>query len=78
MGLEVKRQERENPQSLIRRCGKAVQESGSLVRARKLRFKTRKKSKDVKRKAAIRRETTRKEYEKMKKLGKLEKNKRRY
>jgi len=69
MALEIKKQERETSQSLIRRFGKAVKESGILVRARKTRFKLRKKSPEAKKRGALRREQARKEYERIKKLG---------
>jgi len=69
MALEIKKQERETSQSLIRRFGKAVKESGILVRARKTRFKLRKKSPEAKKKGALRREQARKEYDRIKKLG---------
>lgn len=70
MGLEIKKQERETSQGLIRRFTKSVQQSGILVRARGIQFRKRKKSKDMRRKAALRREVKQKEYEKLKKLGK--------
>ncbi len=70
MALEVKRKERENPQSLVRRFTKRVQQSGILLRARKIRFKGREKSKDQKKKTALRREEMKKEYEELEKLGK--------
>jgi len=69
MVLEVKKQERETNQSLIRRFTKRVQRSGVLVQARKIRFHKRTKSKKMRRKAALRREQVRTEYEKKKKLG---------
>ena len=69
MVLEVKKQERETNQSLIRRFTKRVQRSGVLVQARKIRFYKKPKSKKIRRKAALRREQVRAEYEKMKKLG---------
>ena len=69
MALEVKKQERETNQSLIRRFTKRVQRSGVLVQARKIRFHKRTKSKKMRRKAALRREQVRTEYEKKKKLG---------
>lgn len=72
MGLEIKKQERETSQGLIRRFSKSVQKSGILVRARKIQFKRRDKSENMKRKAALKREELKKEYEKLKKLGKLE------
>jgi len=72
MALEVKKKEKESSQSLVRRFTKRVQQSGILIRARKARFKERKKSKDMKKEAALRREEIKKEYERLKKLGKLE------
>ncbi len=72
MGLEIKKQERETSQGLIRRFTKSVQKSGILVRARGIQFRKRKKSKDMRKKAALRREDKKKEYEKLKKLGKTE------
>ena len=71
MVIEVKKQERENTQSLIRRFTRRVQQSGVLVRARKIRFHQRPKSHSAKKIAALRREELRKEYFKLKKLGKL-------
>jgi len=83
MALEVKKQERETTQSLVRRFGKRIQQSGILLRARKTRFQARPKSHQAKKRAALRREELRKEYKKLKKLGKLphdskRKNSRRY
>ena len=71
MVLEVKKQERETAQSLVRRFGKRVQQSGILIRARKTRFRKRPKSHLAKKRAALRREELRKEYQKLKKLGKV-------
>ncbi|OGZ24243.1 MAG: hypothetical protein A2896_00125 [Candidatus Nealsonbacteria bacterium RIFCSPLOWO2_01_FULL_43_32] len=71
MALEVKKQERETAQSLVRRFGKRVQQSGLLIRARKTRFRKRPKSHLAKKRAALRREELRKEYQKLKKLGKI-------
>ncbi len=73
MVLEVKKQERESPQSLVRRFTRSVQESGILLRARKTRFHNRPKSDRTKKRAALRKEELKKEYERLKKLGKLEK-----
>jgi len=69
MSLEVKKQERETPQSLIRRFTKRVQRSGVLLRARQSRYRKRPKSKQMKKRAALRREQLRKEYQRLKKLG---------
>ncbi|MFH1424045.1 MAG: hypothetical protein ABIG29_03810 [Candidatus Nealsonbacteria bacterium] len=72
MHLEVTKQERETSQSLVRRFGRRVQQSGLLVRARKLRFRKKQKSLGAQKRAALRREEVRKEYQKLKKMGKLE------
>jgi len=72
MALEIKKKERESVQGLIRRFTKSMQRSGILIRARKSRFKQRTKSKKMKRKSALRKEEKRKEYEKLRKLGKLQ------
>ena len=69
MVLEVKKQERETSQSLIRRFTKRVQRSGVLVQARKIRFRKRVKSQKMRRKAALRREQIKIQYQKLKKLG---------
>ncbi len=71
MALEIKKYQRENPQSLARRFAKRMQQSGILLRARKNRFKERPKSRQAKKRAALRREELKKEYQKLKKLGKL-------
>ena len=71
MVLEVKKQERETSQSLVRRFGRRVQQSGILVRARKTRFRVKQKSRQAQKRAALRREELKKEYQKLRKLGKL-------
>ena len=69
MGIEAKKQNRETSQSLIRRFSRKIQQSGILLRARRTRFRKRPKSQQMKKRAALRREEMKKEYEKMKKLG---------
>jgi ribosomal protein S21 len=70
MSIEVKKEGRENSQALIRRFTKKVKKSGVLVRARKSRFyQPPLKSKEMKKKAALRREKLKKEYQKLVKLG---------
>ncbi|MCX6759083.1 MAG: 30S ribosomal protein S21 [Candidatus Nealsonbacteria bacterium] len=69
MSLEVKKQERENSQSLIRRFRKKVQKSGILLRARKIRFRQRSKNKEMRKRTALRKEKLKAEYEKLEKLG---------
>ncbi len=71
MPLEIKRKEKENPQNLVRRFTRALQQSGILTRVREKTFKDREKSRNMKRRAALRREELKKEYEKLKKLGKI-------
>ena len=71
MALEVKKKERETSQSLIRRFSRGVQQSGILLRERSARFTKREKSEQMKKRAALRREEKKREYEKLKKLGKI-------
>lgn len=70
MALEVKKKEKESSESLVRRFQKAVLASGILIRARKTQFKERRLSEEKKKRAALYREEKRKEYERLKKLGK--------
>jgi len=69
MGIEAKKQERETSQSLIRRFTKRVQKSGVLRQARENRYHKRSKSQQMKKRAALRREQLRKDYQRLKKLG---------
>jgi hypothetical protein len=73
MALEVRKQERETSQGLLRRFSTSIKRSGILVRARQLRFRIRIKSSDMQKKAALRREELKVEYKKKEKLGKIEK-----
>ncbi len=75
--VEVRKSERENSQSLIRRFTKKVQQSGILRVARSNRFHKRKKSKEMQKRAALRKGQLMAEYEKLKKLGKEPNKKRR-
>lgn len=70
MALEIKKEERETSQSLVRRFSKRIKQSGILIHARKARYKKRPKSRQMKKRAALRREELRKEYERLEKLGK--------
>jgi len=74
MVLEVKKQDRETTQALIRRFSKNMQRSGILMQARKKRYQSRTKSELTKKKAALRRITAKTQYEKLKKLGQLKEN----
>ena len=74
MALEVKKQERETTQALIRRFSKNMQRSGILMQARKRRYQGRSASQLTKKKAALRRIESRIQYEKLRKLGQLKEN----
>ena len=74
MALEVKKQTKETTQGLLRRFTKKVQLSGVLPLARKRRFRTRNKSRQMKKRAALRKEKIRAEYKKLSKMGRLKTN----
>ena len=69
--VEVQKREKESTGSLLRRFGRKVQQSRILLDARGRAYRTRKKSKTKKRKDALRKEIKRKEYGKLRKLGKI-------
>lgn len=71
MALKVKKKERETSQSLIRRFSKKIRQSGILRQARDSQYKKRSKSKEMKKRAALRREELREEYEKKRKMGEI-------
>lgn len=70
--IEVKRKERETSESLIRRFGRRVQQSGVLVRARKVRFRGEEKSKREIREGALYRGQVKKIVDRLKKMGKFD------
>ncbi|MDO8743082.1 MAG: 30S ribosomal protein S21 [Candidatus Azambacteria bacterium] len=72
MAIEVKKRERESPQSLLRRFSRRVQQSGILIRTRRARFYVPPLTKRKKRLGALRRLENQKAREKLYKLGKLE------
>lgn len=73
MALEIKRKFKETSQSLTHRFSKRVKGSGILLQARKIRFRKRPKSHYAKKSAALRKVELKKEHEKLRKLGKLNK-----
>lgn len=73
MALEIKKQDRETSQNLVRRFSKRVKQSGILRRARTNRFYKRVKSENMQKKSALRKVQLRKEFELEKKLAKPEK-----
>lgn len=74
INLEVTKNGTENNLSLIRRFTKKVQSSGVLPRVRGIRYATRKPSKYVKKKTALKVLSRRTERETLIKLGKLKEN----
>lgn len=70
--IEVKKKERETSESLIRRFSRRVQQSGVLMRARKVRFRLDEKNRREKRLEALYKVKIRKEIGKLKKMGKFD------
>jgi ribosomal protein S21 len=71
MGQEVKRKRGETFESMMRRFSRRVQQSGKLLQAKKIRFHTSDKSRNLQRASALRREEIKKKREYLKKIGKL-------
>lgn len=69
--VEVKKKDGETNESLLRRFSRKIQQSGILIRARRLRFYERTKSRNLQRKSALKRAELREEREELKKLGKI-------
>lgn len=67
--IEVKRKDGESFESLMKRFSRKVQQSGLLIRARRLRYHDRTKSRNLKRRSALRRIELKAEREEMKRLG---------
>lgn len=69
--VEVKRREGESFESLLRRFNRRIQQSGILVRARKIQFYAPPKSRNLQRESARRRKELASVREELKRLGKL-------
>ncbi len=69
--VEVKRKDNESFESLLRRFNRKIQQSGVLVRARKIRFFEPARSRNLLREDAARRAVNREKREELKKMGKL-------
>ncbi|OGE85558.1 MAG: hypothetical protein A3J48_04520 [Candidatus Doudnabacteria bacterium RIFCSPHIGHO2_02_FULL_46_11] len=67
--IEVKRKDGESFESLMRRFSRKVQQSGILIRARRIRYHSRVKSRNLQRRSAQRRTELKKERDEAKKLG---------
>lgn len=70
--FEVKKQKKENSQSLVRRFTKRIRQSGILLRARKIRYREKPKNERAQKKTALRKEELKKKYKKLEKLGELQ------
>lgn len=70
--IEAKRKDSEAVGAFLRRFSRKVQQSGVLIRARKIRFKADPQTKREKQQAATRRAKNFKDRERLFKLGKLE------
>jgi ribosomal protein S21 len=70
--IEVKKKDRETSESLIRRFGRRVQQSGVLMQARRSRFRTEEKSKTEKRAGAMYKMKVKKVVDRLKKMGKFD------
>ena len=68
--VEVKKKDSESFESLLRRFNRKIQQSGVLIRARKIRFFEPPKSRNLQKIAARRRVQIRAQKEELKKLGK--------
>ncbi|MBU1118991.1 30S ribosomal protein S21 [Patescibacteria group bacterium] len=73
--IQVKRKDNESSEALIRRFKKKVQQSGILYAARERRFYLRTKNKRKVKDDALRRKKIRKEKDLLRKLGKIQTNK---
>lgn len=69
--VEVKRKEGESFESLLRRFNRKIQQSGVLVRARKIQFYDPPKSRNLMRESARRRSELAEERENLRRMGKL-------
>jgi ribosomal protein S21 len=69
--VEVRKREKESTGSLMRRFTRKVQQSRVLIKARAQVYRTRPKSKTKKQRDALRRMAKQKEYDKLRKLGKI-------
>ena len=75
--LEIKRRKGESFESVLRRFGRRIQQSGKMLEARKLRFYNAKPSKTKKKSSALRRIKVGTKREYLLRVGKLVEDKRR-
>ena len=70
--IEVKKRDKESPESLIRRFSRRVQQSGVLVQARRARFRADTKTRREMREGAMYKEKVKKVVTRLKKMGKFD------
>jgi ribosomal protein S21 len=70
--IQVRKKDRENSESLIRRFSRRIQQSGVLMQARRNRFQSDKKSKQEQRNEALYKVEIRKEINKLKKIDRFD------
>jgi ribosomal protein S21 len=68
--IEIKKNQTENAASVIRRFSRRVQESGIIQRVKGRRYHERPQTKLAQKASALKRLTRKKEFERLKKLGK--------
>jgi len=78
MPLEVKKQNRENAQSLVRRFSRRVKQSGILNRVRRNRYRKRIKSENMQKRSALRKVELRIQHNLEEKMEKPDKNPKNY
>ncbi|MCX6759873.1 MAG: hypothetical protein NTW46_00835 [Candidatus Nealsonbacteria bacterium] len=78
MPLEVKKQNRENAQSLVRRFSRRVKQSGILNRVRRNRYRKRIKSENMQKRSALRKVELRIQHNLEEKMEKPNKDPRNY
>lgn len=69
MSIQLKRKPGESISAFLRRFSRAIQLSGVLLESKRRRFRRPSPNKNARRMAALRRETVKKEIERLKKLG---------
>lgn len=75
---DIKRKQGETFESFFRRFTKAVQQSGRIIQAKKVKYLGKEVSRNEEKKSALVREKKKKEREYLKKIGKIDENERYY
>lgn len=78
MAIKVKKRENETTRGLLKRFFRVIQQSGVLLQARKVRFRQKGKSRRERKESALRRNKIILEREKLKKMGLLEEEERKW